>query len=203
MRTFFKILILLIVLVLLFFLLRIPVLRGIGSFLISEDKKEPVEVLFVLGGNSFDRGNEAARLYKEGYCGRIICMGENVPHSFKAIGVSYTESEMTEKLLEDNGVPQEVAVAMKTGTSTMEEAESILKYCRKHQLSEVAVLSDKFHTRRVRGVFEQLYIEGDKPFRIYGSPSSVYEEEAWWTSEAGLIMVNNEYVKLMYYAVKY
>jgi hypothetical protein len=33
--------------------------------------------------------------------------------------------------------------------------------------------------------------------------SLVYDSDSWWTSEEGLLMVNNEYVKLLYYLVKY
>jgi hypothetical protein len=30
-----------------------------------------------------------------------------------------------------------------------------------------------------------------------------YDPERWWDTEEGLLMVNNEYVKLLYYALKY
>ena len=42
---------------------RDSVLRQFGNFLICEDDLEKVELMFVLGGASFDRGNEATRLF--------------------------------------------------------------------------------------------------------------------------------------------
>jgi hypothetical protein len=38
---------------------------------------------------------------------------------------------------------------------------------------------------------------------LHGAPASSFQESSWWTSEEGLIMLNNEYVKLAYYHIKY
>ena len=38
---------------------------------------------------------------------------------------------------------------------------------------------------------------------IHGTGSTRYDEAEWWKKEEGLIMVNNEYVKLLYYELKY
>jgi hypothetical protein len=38
---------------------------------------------------------------------------------------------------------------------------------------------------------------------IAGAPSTTYNEKLWWAKENGLIMVNNEYIKLLYYWITY
>ena len=38
---------------------------------------------------------------------------------------------------------------------------------------------------------------------IKGAASSSYSENEWWKSENGLIALNNEYIKLIYYFMKY
>jgi len=38
---------------------------------------------------------------------------------------------------------------------------------------------------------------------VQAAPSSEYDVNAWWNSEQGLLMVNNEYVKTLYYLLKH
>jgi hypothetical protein len=55
----------------------------------------------------------------------------------------------------------------------------------------------------VNNVFRSLLEDAGIQVLIRGAPSSLYDESLWWESETGLIMVNNEYVKLGYYFLKY
>lgn len=183
---------------------KISILRGVGKILIKTDELRRVEVIFVLGGNSFDRGNEAAKLYKEGFAERIVCLGENVYPSLKALNVNRSESEITQfNIVQNRGVDSVVVESLRKGTSTKEEAEAILKYCQVHDVKSAMVVSDKFHTRRIQGVFRPLFEDATTELIIHGSPSSQYKEGTWWEKEEGLIMVNNEYVKLLYYWLRY
>ena len=103
----------------------------------------------------------------------------------------------------NNGVQNKFIEVIKIGTSTKEESDVISKYGKENQLSKVIVLSDKFHTNRIRSVFNKAFKNNSTQLLIHGSPSSQYDEDYWWKSEQGLIMVNNEYVKSLYYLIKY
>ena len=92
---------------------------------------------------------------------------------------------------------------LEIGTSTKEESEAIANYCAENTLKRVILISDKFHTRRIRRVFEPLFDELETELIIHGTGSTRYDEAEWWKKEEGLIMVNNEYVKLLYYEFKY
>ena len=186
------------------YLFRAPVLWSLGNFLICEDEVEQVEVLFVLGGGSFDRGNEAARLFKAGFTNQIVCVGENVPPIFKALNLPYSESKVTRiNLIKNNKVPRAGIIIIEKGTSTKEEAGYVIQYCLENNIKQAIVLSSKFHTRRVKSIFNPLFEANDIELILRGAPSSNYSEDEWWKTEEGLIMVNNEYVKLVYYFFKY
>ena len=88
-------------------------------------------------------------------------------------------------------------------TATKEESEAILTYCKQHNYSKVIVLSSKFHTRRVGDVFKPLLEDEGIQVIVHGAPSSLYKEAEWWKYESGMIMVNNEYMKHIYYFLKY
>jgi len=189
-------------LVLLLFIFRSPILRAIGNALVCEDRMEPVEALFVLSGDPWDRGNEAVRLYKQGLAEKIICTGENIPRLFLIAGILYPESELTQMNIIAQGVPSTQVALLCKGTSTKEEADYILEYCLQHKIKKLAVVSTRFHTRRVQYAFRQKFRDAGLSLLIHGAPSSEYDESRWWHSEEGLIFVNNEYIKLIYYWIK-
>ena len=179
-------------------------MKGVGGYLISEDKLQKADVIFVLGGSSFERGNEAAKLFIDGYAPEIICLGKNSPSIFGAINKDYTESEIARiNIIKNHDINKRHVKLLKIGTSTKEESVAIADYCRKNKLERIIIISSKFHTRRVRGVFEPLFEDLTTQLIIHGTPSLLYNENEWWMYEQGLLMVNNEYVKLVYYWIKY
>src|SRR5690606_37518846 len=131
------------------------------------------------------------------------CTGENIPHDFKALGLDMPESEITLKNILDQNIPKEQTILLNLGTSTKEESEFILKFCHSRKIKTITVLSSKFHTRRIQKTFKKKFENEGITVLLRGAPSNSYDESAWWKSENGLIAVNNEYIKLLYYAVKY
>ena len=193
-----------VVLLLLLYMLRAPIMRGMANFLISEDEPETCEVLFVLGGNSKDRGQEAARLYQEGFIKKVVCIGENVPTIFEAMGMNdLMESEVTKVAVLRNGVDSAAVELLPKGTSTREEAQEIALYCKEQGIEKAMIVSTRLHTRRVRKVFEQAFEGQSTKLVVVSVSSSQYEEELWWQSEEGMIALNNEYMKTLYYFLKY
>ena len=194
----------LLVLLLLLYMMRSSIMVGMANFLIDEDEPENCEVLFVLGGNSKDRGIEAARLYKTGFIKKVVCIGENVPTIFEAMGMNdLMESEVSKVAVLRNGVDSAAVELLPKGTSTLEEARVIAAYCEERAIEKAMIVSTRFHTRRVRNVFEHAFEGVDTKLVVVGVSSSLYDEELWWQSEEGMIALNNEYMKTLYYFIKY
>ena len=185
------------------FLFRVPILHALGNVLICEEPVEKVQAIFVLSGGPLDRGGEAAKLYGAGISKRVICTGSNTPADFAALGITYLESEITRIYMMHEGVPDSSIDLIKKGTSTREEEECILDYCKKNNLNNVMVVSSKFHTRRICRTFNKAFSNAHIHLIIHGASSSTYDENNWWKREDGLIAVNNEYIKILYYWVKY
>jgi uncharacterized SAM-binding protein YcdF (DUF218 family) len=179
-----------------------PILQSFSNFLMKQDVPEKADAMIVLSGNAFDRGNEGARLYRAGFTPRIICPGGNLEYLFVIVGDSIYESDMCKKNIAKNGVPDSLITAIHYGTSTAEEADTILGYCRVHHLKKILVVSSLFHTRRAGNVYKKRFSKEGITVLMRGAHDSIYDEQHWWQSEYGLIALNNEYVKLLYYAVK-
>ncbi len=189
---------------LLLFLFRIPILRGAGNLLIYENELHKTGTLFILSGGAYDRGIEGARLYREGYVKRLVCTGGNEPPDFAVIDSSSKiyESDLTRLELLRQGVPDSVIEVIHQGTSTIEEGDILLHYAQTHHLREIMVLSNKFHTRRVKKFIKKKLEKHGVQVIVRGAASQQYQESRWWKSEYGLLAVNNEYVKLFYYLLK-
>ncbi|MEI7596548.1 MAG: YdcF family protein [Bacteroidota bacterium] len=190
-----------IALLLLFF--RVSLLRSVGNYLICEDELSKSEAIFVLSGGTYDRGLQALRLYNDGVSKKIICTGENVPNDFECMGLNYKESLITSVFLLRKGVKLADIDILPFGTSTKEEVDLIVSYCKRHCLKKVIIVSNKFHTRRIYRSVRKAFVTNDIQVLINGAPSTNYKEGSWWKFENGLITVNNEYIKLLYYFIKY
>lgn len=185
------------------FIFRLTILRSFAEFLIVESEVEQVEFCFILSGGAFDRGNKGADLFHQGKVMSFVCTGGNRSPDIKALGLDILESDLTKMQLVKMGVPDSAINLIKKGTSTLEEAEIILNFSLEHKLDTVLIVSSKYHTRRVHQVFTNKFLDNGIVVLIQGAPSSMYDELNWWKSEYGLIALNNEYLKQIYYLLKY
>jgi len=183
--------------------LRFDILRGFGNYLDDSEQPQPAQRIFVLGGGAFDRGHQAARLWYKGFAPKIICTGNYISGTVKSLDLDYTEAQLTQMRIWSFDIDSTLVEAIDVGTSTMEESDFILDYCLENRLNKIILVSDKFHTHRIKNVFDDKFEEAGIQVIYSGAPSSRYKESEWWRYESGLIMVNNEYIKLGYYWWKY
>lgn len=182
---------------------RRPIMRIFGNYLIQEDELTTCEALFVLSGNPKDRAMETARLLKAGYAPKAVCTGESVHRILLVVGDSTDEAGLSRMELLAAGIPDKKIEVLHIGTSTREESEAILAYCIIKGFKKIMVVSDKFHTNRIDYAFRDVFEDAGIQLVLRGSPSNAYSESNWWANEEGLIMVNNEYIKLLYYYIKH
>lgn len=179
------------------------ILGMIGNYLIVEDPKSKVDAIFVLSGNSLDRGAEAAKLWKEGWAPKLVCLGGEPHSALELYGIHDLSFEMTRKVLREHEIPESAIDSLPEGTSTAEEFEAITRYCKSHQMKKIMVVSSLFHTRRIDEFFRlRLYFEGIEMV-LRGAKESGFKEESWWVAEPGLLFVNSEYIKMAYYHLRY
>lgn len=179
---------------------RAPILRIAGNGLIYQDSLQVSEALVVLSGSAFERGNKGAELLKNGFAKKIICPGGNLDMNYLILyNDSIYEGDITKKKIVQSGVADSLVVALHEGTSTLEEAESIYRYCLKEKIRSIIVVSSFFHTARVHRVYQKCFNNSGIRITIQGANSIRYDEQNWWRSEDGLIGFNNEWMKTIYY----
>jgi uncharacterized SAM-binding protein YcdF (DUF218 family) len=173
-----------------------------GNHLIYEDSLKHVDAIFVLSGQGFERGNEAAKVYKEGYADKIVCTGGNKSSEFLAMNLDLYESAITQTDLRRCGVDSAAIDTLNRGKSTDDESNVILNYCKQHNIHSCIIVSSRFHTRRVEYTFKKNFESNGITILIHGAPAAAFHESTWWENEYGAIAVDNEYIKLMYYHIK-
>lgn len=189
--------------VLLLWAFREPLLRQAGRYLITEDPPQQVEALYVLGGASVDRGTKAAEIMAEGLAPVAYFTGENIPTVFQAEGIERTEAAISRDAAVRAGLDPALTALIELGTSTHEEADAVLAHARAKGYTNIMVLSSSFHLRRIKFTFRQRFRREGINVVLRAAPSLQFDEDRWWESEDGLLMVNNEYTKLVYYWLKY
>ncbi|HRN94276.1 MAG TPA: YdcF family protein [Chitinophagales bacterium] len=183
------------------FVFRAPILRSFTCLLITQDTLEKADAIIILSGGSYDRGNKAAEIFKQGFAPLIICPGSNPAYEFKILNINITESEQAKMNLLRLGIPDSAIVVINKGTSTYEEAQAIGEYLKTKPYKKIILLTSLYHTKRAKQVFEK-FIPHNIKLIVCGAKSSRFDEYNWWRSEDGLISMNNELIKKVYYILK-
>lgn len=177
-------------------------LFGVGDFLIVEDTLKPADLIHVLGGGDVGRVDHGVALYKQGLGKMMFFTGGRVePRGMYNLPDSFLSGDYAEL----QGVsPEDILLRGDTAANTYEEALMLRKLLDKENaIHSVIIVSTPYHLLRARWVFNKIvgYRVGLQyapvPFAI-----SQYQQR-WWEDKLSLAMVKNEYLKLLYYFLRY
>ena len=184
-------------------LFRRPLMRGAATYLVKEDALAPCDAIYVLGGSPLERGTKAVELWRAGIAPRLVCTGANLPASRDVACEQLTESQLTARVAMMQGADSASVVVLNVATSTWEEAEAVRAHAIEHGYGTIMVLSTDMHMRRVGRVFRKQLKGTGIDVKLVSAPGRDYELLRWWDTEEGMIMLVNEYSKLVYYWMKY
>ena len=207
-RLLRKILILLLLPVLLLaalYVFRDSALAAIGNFLVVRDKLEPADIIFLLNGDPTVRPGHAAELLHQGMARQVVIARAEDSEGVQ-FGAYPNVTDTNIVMLKQLGVPEASIVQLRPPGGvkhTKDEADALLRYTREHSIHSVIIVTSDLHSRRARFVFKKV-LSGD-PVRVMLAPISdrKYGANNWWKQEEGLIGCQNEYLKLVYYHLKY
>jgi uncharacterized SAM-binding protein YcdF (DUF218 family) len=185
------------------FLLRAPLLGGFARLWIVNDPLAPADAIVVLGGGAQSRTFEAARLYHRSLAPKIwVLKPESQPTD--ELELTMAEHELARRVLLKKDVPENVIEFVGDGvTSTRDEAIAVRDAMHRAGARKVIIPTDMFHTRRVHWLFRKALHPAGGELAVVAIPSHKYDASNWWQHEDGLISLQNEVVKYLYYRVKY
>lgn len=127
------------------------------------DQARPAEAIVVFGTAQYDgipspvlaaRLDHAIELYEKELAPVIVVTGGNQP------GDNFTEATASANYLIERGIPDENVLREVSGTSSWQSLAAAANFLDDRQITDVLLVSDPFHSLRIRAMASELGLEG-------------------------------------------
>jgi uncharacterized SAM-binding protein YcdF (DUF218 family) len=169
---------------------------------------EHADAIIVLSGASafVERTHVAARLYSEGVAEKVLLTNDNLQGgwlSSEQRNPFFYERARWE--LERLGVPEsEIEVLRPAVSSTQEEALAVQDYVESTKIRSLLIVTSAYHSRRALRTFRRILGSRVKVGLVSPPPGWQTPGAAtWWLSARGWKTVPNEYLKMVYYWLRF
>lgn len=170
----------------------------VDRWLIIQNQSRKADIIVCLGGGGGERLQKTYELYKKDFASLILIgdSGRSDPEVRKFF------INIEKRFLVYKGVPPESILIDPNTDSTFDEALHAKNYMDSHKLHSAIVVSDPYHMRRVKYIFNKVF-RGSDINLLFVPAEAKWAKGPWWANERSLVYVFNEVLKLGYYWVKY
>ncbi|MDQ2974638.1 MAG: YdcF family protein [Acidobacteriota bacterium] len=199
-----------VVLVLLICLCIWPLLAWSAAQLLIVKSELPVaDAIVVLSGSStyLERADWAAKLYRGGRAPVVILTDDKLISGWNGAEERNPYFyELAAKELQKRGVPAEkIRIISQPAVGTYYESLNVREYATSHKLRRLLIVTSAYHSRRAlwsmrracEGTEMEIGVDGPSPG--WQTPSAW----TWWMHRWGWKVVAGEYLKMIYYWVRY
>lgn len=179
------------------------------ALIVSADDLPKADAIVVLSGSStyLERTHKAAELYNQGRAPLVVLTDDNTRGGWSSAQQRnpYFVERAHEELVKQGVPPAQIRVAPGIASGTREEAQIIRDYAVAHGLRSVLVVTSAYHSRRALRTLRQTLADTGTTLGIATAPPG-WQTPAptfWWLHFEGWRSVGGEYVKLIYYWLKY
>jgi uncharacterized SAM-binding protein YcdF (DUF218 family) len=175
-------------------------------------KRVPLEradaIVIFAGSNTYiERAEWAADLWRQGRASRFI-----LTYDFQSAGWDERRqrnpnfTERTQDILISRGVPLEnIAVVYQDAYNTRGEAAKVREYARQRGFRSLLFVTSAYHTRRSWWTLRQVFAGSGMELGLDAPPPGWETPPAWrwWSESTGWKLVPGEYLKFIYYWLRY
>jgi uncharacterized SAM-binding protein YcdF (DUF218 family) len=177
--------------------------------LIVRSRLARADAIVMLSGSSvyIERAQWAARLWREGCAPLIVLTNDGQSAGWddaRQRNPSFAERAADE--LQRQGVPANVIETIpQVVTGTHDEAARVREYAQLRGLRSVQFVTSVYHTRRALWTINRLFANSGIETAMDAPPAGQQSPapSLWWTKETGWKSVPGEYLKFIYYCVRY
>jgi len=183
------------------------ILAGVGSYLVVQEIPQHSDAAVVLhtGVDIYPRLIEAASLYKGLKAEQVVINGNRKTGELRDLESSGYEPPCkwyAEEIsvLAHLGVAKDhiVAISAEDAYDTISEARIVGEILINNGMNNVTITTSKFHSRRARHIWRNMYREQLKVF-IAPASNDPFNPEAWWKDGRQIRWVLSEYGAWLYY----
>lgn len=169
-----------------------------GEYLQRKDELKKADVIVVFsGGDGTERLDYGIKLYRQKYAPVLVLSGSGTTAIPWAV-------RMKQEALQ-RGVPEQAILIEKNSMSTYENAVNTLALIQKKNWKTGILVTSPYHMRRALWVLHKQTDRAGLDIRWLASPAdpSPFRTSDWWTQDEMRRAVRDEYIKLLYYYVRY
>jgi uncharacterized SAM-binding protein YcdF (DUF218 family) len=181
---------------------------GARALVVQSDLAQADAIVILSGSSSYrERTNTAAQLFFQGRAPKVILTNDD-----RRGGWSTTQQRnprFTDLALDElvrAGVPREkIDVLQEPVDSTYDEAKLLRRYAAQNSLRSLLIITSPYHSRRALWTFRHEFKTSPVVLGLTPADSQKQQPSAllWWTTLRGWRLVGGEYLKLIYYRLKY
>jgi uncharacterized SAM-binding protein YcdF (DUF218 family) len=211
-------LIFLVLLLLVIFVFRRPLLVRIGHYPIVASELHSADLIVVISG-ALPEIHYGVDLYKAGYAPKLLFVGHHpvqlaVLHAEPFQVVEKPWDYVAGEVAINAGVPRAAILYSDAFMeSTYERVQNFIRVAEQNNLHRLIVISDPLHSRRIAQSAAEIYRKeyASSPHEIISTPlpqqyvptAYRFDPNSWWQREDSLKEVFSEYIKLAFYLFKY
>ncbi len=200
-RRWLYFLIVFLLIVLLGWLFRAPLLTSYANWFIKDNATKGADAIVILSGSNATRVPKALKLWAQGYAPALFVTEVRPPApAYKHL--RYNNLEFAHKVAEAgeyNATFAEIPSLDGGATSTFDEAADALVYAKKRGWKRLIIVTDGFHTRRALLAFEKIFDESGIEVQVAATSNDVFNSSNWWTSDRGISVYVLETIKFPVY----
>jgi len=191
-------------------ILAAPLIAWCAARMLIVKADEPVaDAIVVLSGSStyIERAAWAAQLYRQGRAPLIVLTNDGLISGWdnreERNPLYY---ELSARQLQQQGVPVDrIQLAPGLALGTYEESLMVRDYATAHNLKRLLIVTSAYHSRRALWSMRRACEGSGIEVGINSAPPGWQTPSpwAWWRKRWGWKLVGGEYVKMIYYWVKY
>lgn len=172
-----------------------------GDFLALEPNapRHGADLLVVLGGGWNARTAAGGALMLDGWAPRVLLTG--IPKTRNNNGEPLDHPRYSDLLA--LGVSKEQILLDGSARNTWAEAHLIRDVLDENGWRSVLIVSDPPHFRRLQWVCRRVFGGSNIDYQLIASRPNWWNPDLWWKNKTSASFVFKEFVKLLYYYVKY
>lgn len=182
----------------------IAMILGVGHYLAPDDLSgcqgpgsghcRPAGAIVVIsGGDTGARTDEAIRLFRAGFAPRLIVSGAAADKTGLSNAAAMRQQAISQ------GVPTEAILVEEHSETTRQNAAQVGRLLRRHDVSEVILVTSSYHMRRALGEFQTNLPE----ITVRAHPVAQDKQwgPLWWLTPWGWWLAGSELIKNLLFVI--
>ena len=210
--SFYRALWILIPLLLTFFVLVVSgvIPRMVGNWVVTDEQPHRSDAVVVLntGIEYYPRLIQAADIYRQGLVDTVVINGNRKTDTLRELEAGgfkrccpwYADAV---KILAMYGVPEDkiIWISVEDAYDTVSEADIVGAELIKRKFVSLILTTSKYHTRRVKYIWEQMY-QNQLTIFMVSAKTDPYDPDTWWKDGRQIRWLLAEYGAWIYYGWK-